>query len=399
MILLKCVTWEGGFPSSLLQYSYIYMNNFDYYLTKGLSTDTNDQGIKYIDITKKDIILNLNFNVQNVFIVNYEDDKIYIQSIFSSIINKLENEFVITDILKSIYATVNKNKYNELLQEISFRIKIWNNIDSKYYPIPKLKYHIDKEENQNQTQEDSIPFELEQQYHNCIMYFQQTNANVDTSNSQNCDLIKNVLFNLNLKTISKLLQLLDINCDYKNTGYYLSSLEFNGNFKDKIKLAKLINKAIVSFAIENFGEFIVNISDKTNLTIEEILYLLKKIQEHNYYRNQTKSYRKKSKNSKQKKLLRKIKHIRDNIEYGEIIDIVSKHTDLIEKTKSDGSKDYWCACPFHQETTPSFHIFNERRLHCFGCQWSWDIIDFVQTINWRTLYQTLNSEYFAKIKD
>lgn len=35
-------------------------------------------------------------------------------------------------------------------------------------------------------------------------------------------------------------------------------------------------------------------------------------------------------------------------------------------------------CPFHDEKTPSFYVFNDNRFKCFGCGQSGDVIDFVQ---------------------
>lgn len=38
--------------------------------------------------------------------------------------------------------------------------------------------------------------------------------------------------------------------------------------------------------------------------------------------------------------------------------------DLMETKKI---RKMWC-CPFHEEKTPSFHIYKENSWHCFGCQ-------------------------------
>ena len=35
-------------------------------------------------------------------------------------------------------------------------------------------------------------------------------------------------------------------------------------------------------------------------------------------------------------------------------------------------------CPFHEDRTPSFFIFQDNRFKCFGCQTSGDVVDFVQ---------------------
>lgn len=38
-----------------------------------------------------------------------------------------------------------------------------------------------------------------------------------------------------------------------------------------------------------------------------------------------------------------------------------------------------CACPFHNDKTPSMKI--DRRFHCFGCQADGDVIDFVSRLH------------------
>ena len=48
------------------------------------------------------------------------------------------------------------------------------------------------------------------------------------------------------------------------------------------------------------------------------------------------------------------------------------------KLKRAGSEWKGC-CPFHSEKTPSFTIYADgKRWHCFGCQKSGDVLDFVQ---------------------
>lgn len=42
-------------------------------------------------------------------------------------------------------------------------------------------------------------------------------------------------------------------------------------------------------------------------------------------------------------------------------------------------KEWKACCPFHEDRTPSFTIFDsDKRFHCFGCQKSGDVLDFVQ---------------------
>ena len=37
-------------------------------------------------------------------------------------------------------------------------------------------------------------------------------------------------------------------------------------------------------------------------------------------------------------------------------------------------------CPFHDEKTPSFYVFDDNRFKCFGCGEHGDVIDFVQKL-------------------
>jgi len=57
-----------------------------------------------------------------------------------------------------------------------------------------------------------------------------------------------------------------------------------------------------------------------------------------------------------------------------IVDLISSY---IELQKS--GRNYKALCPFHQEKTPSFYIYeNTQSYHCFGCGASGDIFSFVQ---------------------
>ncbi len=55
---------------------------------------------------------------------------------------------------------------------------------------------------------------------------------------------------------------------------------------------------------------------------------------------------------------------------GEVVDLKSKNNSL------------WGPCPFHNEKTPSFHVYPSRGMfHCFGCQEGGDVVAFVQKFN------------------
>lgn len=45
-------------------------------------------------------------------------------------------------------------------------------------------------------------------------------------------------------------------------------------------------------------------------------------------------------------------------------------------------REWKACCPFHQERTPSFTVFDGgKRAHCFGCGWGGDVLDFVQEMH------------------
>lgn len=48
-----------------------------------------------------------------------------------------------------------------------------------------------------------------------------------------------------------------------------------------------------------------------------------------------------------------------------------------------------CCCPFHQEKTPSFTVFEDGKWHCFGCGKNGDVIDFTQEALGLSLPDTL----------
>ena len=61
-------------------------------------------------------------------------------------------------------------------------------------------------------------------------------------------------------------------------------------------------------------------------------------------------------------------------ENNDIVTVASKYITLTRKGKT-----WWACCPFHFEKTPSFAINEfEQFYHCFGCNASGDVINFVQ---------------------
>ena len=48
-------------------------------------------------------------------------------------------------------------------------------------------------------------------------------------------------------------------------------------------------------------------------------------------------------------------------------------------TQQQGSRQIGL-CPFHDDKTPSFFIFDNQRFKCFGCGENGDVVDFVQKL-------------------
>lgn len=57
-----------------------------------------------------------------------------------------------------------------------------------------------------------------------------------------------------------------------------------------------------------------------------------------------------------------------------LVDIVSQDYALTRK-----GTDFVCQCPFHKESSPSFHV-NNFRYHCFGCGQHGNAIDWMVNI-------------------
>ncbi|MEM9279774.1 MAG: DNA primase, partial [Pseudomonadota bacterium] len=71
--------------------------------------------------------------------------------------------------------------------------------------------------------------------------------------------------------------------------------------------------------------------------------------------------------------------IRDRLPISEVIG----QRVTFDKKKSNSAKgDYWACCPFHGETTPSFHCEDRKgRYYCFGCGASGDHFRFITELD------------------
>lgn len=69
----------------------------------------------------------------------------------------------------------------------------------------------------------------------------------------------------------------------------------------------------------------------------------------------------------------------------DIIEVISEHVVL----KKSG-RNFWGACPFHKEKTPSFSVNPDKNIFkCFGCGESGDSISFLMKINNQNFRETL----------
>ncbi|WP_180027951.1 DNA primase [Acinetobacter sp. YH16032] len=77
------------------------------------------------------------------------------------------------------------------------------------------------------------------------------------------------------------------------------------------------------------------------------------------------------------------------------IDQILDRTDIVDligqrvKLKKSG-RTYSGCCPFHQEKTPSFHVYRDKQyFHCFGCQANGNAIRFMMDIDNRNFIEVI----------
>jgi DNA primase len=70
-----------------------------------------------------------------------------------------------------------------------------------------------------------------------------------------------------------------------------------------------------------------------------------------------------------------------------LISSIKDHIDLAEVVEQAGvdlnrrGSRYVGLCPFHDDKTPSFYVFDDRHFKCFGCGEYGDAIDFVEKLH------------------
>ncbi len=77
------------------------------------------------------------------------------------------------------------------------------------------------------------------------------------------------------------------------------------------------------------------------------------------------------------------------------IDQILDRTDIVDligqrvKLKKTG-RTYSGCCPFHQEKSPSFHVYRDKQyFHCFGCQANGNAIRFLMDIDGRNFIDVM----------
>ena len=77
------------------------------------------------------------------------------------------------------------------------------------------------------------------------------------------------------------------------------------------------------------------------------------------------------------------------------IDQILDRTDIVDligqrvKLKKTG-RTYSGCCPFHQEKSPSFHVYQDKQyFHCFGCQANGNAIRFLMDIDHRNFIDVM----------
>ena len=76
------------------------------------------------------------------------------------------------------------------------------------------------------------------------------------------------------------------------------------------------------------------------------------------------------------------------------IDQILDRTDIVDligqRVKLKTGRTYSGCCPFHQEKTPSFHVYRDKQYyHCFGCQANGNAIRFLMDIDNRNFIEVM----------
>jgi DNA primase len=62
----------------------------------------------------------------------------------------------------------------------------------------------------------------------------------------------------------------------------------------------------------------------------------------------------------------------------DLVEVAQHYTDLHPSGRAYVGR---CPHPNHEDRNPSFHVYTDRRFHCYGCGWHGDVTDLWATIN------------------
>lgn len=62
----------------------------------------------------------------------------------------------------------------------------------------------------------------------------------------------------------------------------------------------------------------------------------------------------------------------------DIVELAGRHTDLRHSGRAYVGR---CPHPDHDDSNPSFHVYPDRRFHCYGCAWHGDVTDLWAIVN------------------
>lgn len=80
----------------------------------------------------------------------------------------------------------------------------------------------------------------------------------------------------------------------------------------------------------------------------------------------------------------------DRIKDQPLSDIVGRRVTWDRAKTNPGRRDFWACCPFHPESSPSFHVDDAKGVYkCFGCGASGDHISFVMDLDGLSFHEAV----------
>ncbi len=82
-----------------------------------------------------------------------------------------------------------------------------------------------------------------------------------------------------------------------------------------------------------------------------------------------------------------VEELRDRVN---LSDVVGKHVQWDRRKTNPGRRDFWACCPFHSESSPSFHVDDNKGFYkCFGCGQGGNAITFLMEYEKRTFVEAV----------